>query len=448
MAQPTSPPPEDTGLPEPFAAGLSHRTAPPALLERLLLDDGGAAERLLRRLGTAGLRQAIVLGTCERLEIHGADPSPEAAARVALGVMAEALGLELSELEPHAIRKSGPQALLHLFGLASSLDSIVPGEPQILGQLKEAHRVGVSAGCVGPELEAALQGAYAAAARIRAETTIAEQPVSLLAIATRLAHAVLGEFGEASALLVGQGEMGAALADHLRRAGLGALAVLSASERRGTALASALGAHYRPLAELEAALPEGDIVIAALSSGRLAVAAPAVAAALKRRQQRPMLLIDLGVPNDVDPGVQGLDDAFLYTLDDLERIASGGQARREQALAQANAILEEEVARHGRAAQAREAIPAILALRRHFEAARAEVLARSHGLGPEAATRLLINRLLHEPSTALRELAREPAHPAEDRRRIERTLLKLFGIERRYGERGPGPAVKNDGTDA
>ena len=148
-----------------------------------------------------------------------------------------------------------------------------------------------------------------------------------------------------------------------------------------------------------------------------------------------MLLIDLGVPGDVAPEVDDLEDAFLYALEDLERISEGGRARRDRAVAAATAILAGELDRATRAA-----VPALVALRRHFERARAQVLAHGGGMDAEAATRLLVNRLLHEPTTALKALSAEPAHTAQERRRIERTLLKLFGVERRYGPIGDDDA--------
>jgi glutamyl-tRNA reductase len=156
-----------------------------------------------------------------------------------------------------------------------------------------------------------------------------------------------------------------------------------------------------------------------------------------------MLLIDLGIPGDIAPEIGDLEDAFVYALEDLERIAEGGRARRDRAIAAASAILEEELDRWGRERASRAAVPALVALRRHFERARAQVLAHGSGMNAEAATRLLINRLLHEPTTALKALTSEPAHTAEERRRIERTLLKLFGVEKRYGTPGG-----DDGTDA
>lgn len=446
MADPATPetPPGDCAA-EPFLAGLSHRTAPASLRDRLMPDEAAGCEVLLRRLMATGIRQAMVLATCDRVEIIGADPAPAAAAATVLALLAERAGLAVSVLEPHAYRRTGTEALRHLFKVASALDSVVVGEPQVLGQVKEAHRLAVDAGCAGLELEAALQGAYAAAKRVRSETALAEAPVSLAAVAAKLARNLHGDLADVAALLIGFGEMGAAIARALQAHGLGALALATGSVARGTALAQELGARHRPLAELAPALDRADIVLAAASAGAPVLDRAAVQAALRRRRRRPILLIDLGIPGDIEADVETLEDAFLYTLEDLERISADGRARRDQAAAAALAIVESEVERYGRESAAREAAPAVVALRRHFEQARAEVLARGVGLDAESATRLLINRLLHEPSAALRALSAEPAHTPEERRHVERTLLKLFGVQRRYG---PAPPSEDDGTDA
>ncbi len=446
MADPATPEtPPGTGAAEPFLAGLSHRTAPTSLRDRLMPDEAGGCEVLLRGLMGSGIRQAMVLATCDRIEIIGADPAPAAAAETALALLAERARLAVSILEPQAYRRTGTEALRHLFKVASALDSVVVGEPQVLGQVKEAHRLAVDAGCAGPELEAALQGAYTTAKRVRSETALAEQPVSLAAVAAKLVRNLHGDLADATALLIGFGEMGAAIARTLQAHGLGALVLATGSAGRGTALAQELGARHRPLAELAPALDHADIVIAAASAGAPILDRAAVQSALRRRRRRPILLIDLGIPGDVEADVERLEDAFLYRLEDLERISAGGRARRDEAAAAARAIVESELERHVRESAARAAVPAVVALRRHFEQARAEVLARGAGLDAASATRLLINRLLHEPSTVLKALSAEPAHTLEERRRIERTLLKLFGVERRYG--APPPS-EDDGTDA
>jgi glutamyl-tRNA reductase len=433
-----------------FVAGLSHRTAPTALRDRLMPDEGAGAERLLRAMTRAGLGQALVLATCDRIEVVGADAAAAAAAETALARLAEHGGLAPGAVRPHAYLRTGRDALRHLFEVAASLDSVVVGEPEILGQLKAAHRLAVEAGCVGPELEGGLQRAYAAAKRVRTETALAEQSVSLVAVAIKLARQIHGELGESGALLIGLGELGGAIARALQAQGLRRLWLATTAPARGALLARELGARALGIGELASALDRADIVLAAQSAAAPVLGSAELRAALARRKRRPMLLIDLGVPGDIAPEANGIEDAFLYTLDDLERISAGGRAGREQAAAAARAILDEELERFAREGAARAAAPALVALRRHFERARAEVLAHAGGLDADAATRLLINRLLHEPSTALKALAAEAAaHGPEERRRIERTLLKLFGIERRYGgDAAGGNAGEDTGSDA
>jgi glutamyl-tRNA reductase len=433
-----------------FVTGLSHRTAPTALRDRLVPDEGAGAELLLRALTQAGIGQALVLATCDRIEVVGADAASAAAAETALSQLARRGGLAPSALRPHAYLRTGPDALRHLFEVAASLDSVVIGEPEILGQLKAAHRLAVEAGCVGPELEGGLRRAYGAAKRVRTETALAEQSVSLVAVAIKLARQIHGDLSETGVLLIGLGELGGAIARALQVQGLRRLWLATTAPARGALLAHELGARALTIGELASALDHADIVLAAQSAAAPVLGAAELRAALARRRRRPMLLIDLGVPGDIAPEVDGLEDVFLYALDDLERISAGGRAGRAQAAAAARAILEEELQRLTREGAARDAAPALVALRRHFEQARAEILASAAGLDADAATRLLINRLLHEPSTALKALAADAAaHGPQERRRIERTLLKLFGIERRYGAAGPHEDAGEDkGSDA
>ena len=284
---------------------------------------------------------------------------------------------------------------------------------------------------------------------MRTETALAQQSVSLVAVAVKLARQIHGDLAEAGALLIGLGEPGGAIARALQGQGLRRLRLATTAAARGALLAQELGARALTIGELASALDHADIVLAAQSAAAPVLGTAELRAALARRRRRPMLLIDLGVPGDIAPEANGLEDVFLYTLDDLERISAGGRAGREQAAAAARAILEEELQRFTREGAAREAAPALVALRRHFERARQEILAHAGGLDADAATRLLINRLLHEPSTALKALAADAAaHGPEERRRIERTLLKLFGIERRYGAVTREDAGEDTGPDA
>jgi glutamyl-tRNA reductase len=243
------------------------------------------------------------------------------------------------------------------------------------------------------------------------------------AVAAQLVRDLHGDLARSAGLIVGAGEMGEFLAEHLRQAGLARWTVAHGSLRRAELVAHRFGGHFVGLDQLEAALARADVVLAALGAGRPVVDELLARAALRARRQRPILFIDAGVPRDVDPAVAKVEDAYLYDLDDLERLALEGRAGRVAAADQAWAIVETEVTAFRAGQAARQAVPALVALRQRFEAVRAEVLAAG-GLDAAEATRLLINRLLHDPSEALRRLAAESDDPAA----AEALLRRLFAM--------------------
>ncbi|MFQ6016941.1 MAG: glutamyl-tRNA reductase [Kiloniellaceae bacterium] len=420
-----------------LVVGVNHRSATAALRDRLFAAEPDP-RRLLDRIRAAGLSEAMVLSTCERLELVAVDDDPAAAAEVLLGLLARAARTDAAELGGHSFRHQGVEALRHVFAVAASLDSQMIGEPQILGQVKESHRLAAEARLMGPTLESVLQAAYAAAKRVRGETPVAEQPVSIAAAAVQVARDVHGDLSRRRGLLIGLGEMAEFMAAELQDAGLKDLVVVHGSVERAATAAHRLGCHFRPWEELAEALAGADIVVAAVGSGRYSVTAPVAEAALKRRRREAIFLIDAAVPGDVDPAVGRLDGTFVYDLEDLERVALRGKATREAATEAAWRILGEELAGFLRRRAERAAAPAVAALRRHFEAVREQVLAEGR-MGAAAATRLLVNRLLHDPSEVLREAAAQPAerNPAA-RAALAETALRLF----RLNDGGQGPETR------
>jgi glutamyl-tRNA reductase len=394
--------------------GLNHRSAPAEWRDRFALVEA-AQEALADELG-----DGMLLVTCDRIEWIADAGDGDAF----LPLLARRLDVSDSDLAPTLYRHQGAAALGHLFAVASALDSQVIGEPQILGQIKAAHRQASDRGRVGASLEAALAAAYATARRVRRETRIAERPVSIAAAALNLAREIHGDLAERAVLLLGPSEIGALMADHFIRAGIGRLVVCGP---RARAVAPRFGANSLDLVDLDAALAAADIVIAALASGRAVVTAARVAAALKRRPLRPIFIIDLGFPPDAEPAVNDLDGVFLYDLGDLERVALDGRAGREAEARAARRIVEEELAAFARRQDERRAAPAVVALRAHVERLRQAVLAEAGG-DAETATWLLMNRLLHDPSEVLRDLAADAA----DANQIETLLRRLF----RLGDEG------------
>ena len=401
--------------------GVNHRSASAALRERLLMEDFDQAA-MLAEIRAAGFDEALLFATCDRLEVVALHHEPEAALGPLLRLFAQRAEVAPDDLQAQSYRHFAEAALRHVFAVAASLDSQVIGEPQVLGQVKESHRQAAAAGSLGTGLEMVMQSAYATAKRVRNETPLAERPVSITASALMVARNLHGELVRSSALVVGLGEMGELMALELREAGVVDLVILHGSLRRAEAAAQRLRCHFRPWEELAEALAAADIVVTALGSGRHIVTAPLAEAALKQRRRRPILFLDAAVPGDVEPAVQELDGAFVYDLDDLEGVAREGKAGREATALAAWRVLEEEVSGFLRKRAERAAVPAVAALRKHFEAAREEVLAQG-GLDAEAATRLLVKRLLHGPSEALRAVA---AADAEAGRRLEQTIENLF----------------------
>ena len=411
--------------------GANHRSSSVELRDRIFVEDA-ACPRILERLRQEGLAQALVLSTCDRVEVQGVAADPEAARSAVARVLAERAGYEAAELGRELYLRTDEAALRHIFAVAASLSSAIVGEPQVLGQLKAAHRLARDAGMIGSALEAALQAAYATAKRVRSETEIAAGPVSIVATAVELAREVHGDLAKLAGLLVGTGDMGQLMAEALMKAGLGRITVAASQAARAEALARQLDGHYTEFATLAAALGEADVVISCAGTGRYLLSGEMMEQALRRRRRRPVYLIDLGVPSDIEPAVNMVDDAYLYDLSDLERGALAGQANRMAAAAEAWRILEEELARFARARAARGAVPTLVALRRHVERLRADVLAELGEGNAAEATRLLVNRLLHEPSEALRALAATEGQGADragsDRASAERLIRRLFRL--------------------
>ncbi len=404
-----------------IVSGMNHRTAAQGLRDKLFLEiDEQPA--LLSDIRAAGIGEAMILSTCDRIEVVAVCQDSEAASRSLLDLLVARSGLPASTFEGQWYRASGRDAAGHLFAVTSALESQVIGEPQVLGQVKESHRVAATSGMVGPRLEAALQAAYGAAKRVRNETPIGEMPISIAAAAVQLAKRIHGDLARCTVLLLGLGEMGELLGGELRAAGAGRLLVIHESEKRAEVAAHRLGCNFRPIAEQSDALADADVVIAASGTGRSVIGAAEAEQALKKRRRRPMFFVDAAVPGDVDPAVGDLDGAFLYDLGDLERAALEGRASRHATLEAARKILDEELAAFLRARAERDAVPAVIALRRHFEWMRDSVLSQP-GIDAAEATRRLVNRLLHRPSEALRQAA---ADGTADREALERSVEKLF----------------------
>lgn len=387
-----------------LVVGANHRSSSVATRDRLFVEPADHPA-FLRRLRDAGLGQAVLLSTCDRIEVQAAEPDSDRAAGIIVAALAAQSGLGEDHISGETYRLDDRMAARHIFSVAASLDSQIPGEPNVLGQVKESHRLSQSAGLTGPELDSALEAAYSAAKKVRSQTEIGERPVSIAAAAERLTRNVHGALERCALLLIAGGDMGELIVEQLRAAGLENLVVTSRIPARAELLARGWGCHFAPFDTIDQLLVEADIVITAVASGRHLISHEMVVASLAARRQKPIFFIDVGVPGDVEPAVNAVDGAFLYDLDDLEGAAMEGRAGRDAAATEAAAIVDREVDAYYRGRASRRAGPLVAALRARFEAERRKVLDEVGTGDAEEATRLLVNRLLHAPSITLRRLA-------------------------------------------
>ncbi|HIJ38236.1 MAG TPA: glutamyl-tRNA reductase [Rhodospirillaceae bacterium] len=387
----------------PIVVGANHRSSSLALRDAIFVDDASQAG-FLETLRQQGLSQALAISTCDRVEILAFHDDVGVAETICLGAFAQRAKLAPEALGSQFYTLTDKAAIRHCFAVTASLDSLVIGEPHVLGQIKACHRMARDAGLCGAELETLLSASYGVAKRVRSETAIAERPVSIASAAVQFARDLHGELSQCEALLVGAGDMGELVAEALLANGLRRLVVTAPRHSRAEALAVSLNCHVAAFEDLPNLLAEADIVLTSVSSRQQVLGSDHLQAALRRRRRKPIFLVDTGIPGDIDPAVNRVDGAYLYDLNDLERVAMEGRATREVAAREAFFIIDSEVETFVKGRAARVAVPAIVALRGHFDAVREQVLAES-GLDAERATRLLVNRLLHDPSEEMKDMA-------------------------------------------
>jgi glutamyl-tRNA reductase len=399
-------------LPELSLVGLSHHSAPVDVRERVAFEPEVAAEVARSLAGQEG--EAVCLSTCNRTELYVAGPGAEERAVELLS--AEAAGV--------LYRRRDDEAARHLFRVAAGLDSRVRGETEILGQVRAAYALGTP----GPLLDRLFREALRVGRKVRVQSPVGESAASAAAAAAVLAERVLGDLTERRVLVVGAGEIGARAASRLAARGATIAYVANRGEERRHRIAHRHGAHAIALDEVGSVLADADIVVSATASNGLVVTKPDVEEALASRERRPLLLIDLAVPRDVDPAIGELPYAFLYDVDDL------GEGTPEDAAAKAEEIVAEEAERFRAWQASRGVVPAIASLRARAEEIRARELARAERrlgtLSPEqrraveALTAQIVNKLLHDPTVRLKEAAAgaEGAGYAD-------TIRHLFGLD-------------------
>jgi glutamyl-tRNA reductase len=408
--------------------GASHKTSSTALRDRLFIEDA-EVPAVLAALRHGGFDQALVISTCDRVEFHGAAVDPDravAAGRQILGQRAEGVAEEFFDL-------TGLEAARHVFAVAASLESVVVGESDVLGQLKSAHKMARDAGAIGSEFESLMQHAYGAAKDVRANTAIAEGPVSLATAAVQAARNLFGSLDDVSALLIGPAEMGMLMLDQFRNGGLHRVTVAAGNTSRGQAMARIVEGHSVTYDDLPTALVGADLVICAAGLGRPMITAAMLQNALRARRRKPIFVLDVAIPNDADPEIAGLEDAFLYDLDHLESISRSNRGSRDAAMTEAEQTIERHLSTFQASRAERDAVPVVADLRAHFEAVRIEVLSDNPHDDTDEITRRLINRLLHAPSQTLRAAARDVGADNP----ISGAARNMFGL-------GPDSQAKQD----
>jgi glutamyl-tRNA reductase len=397
--------------------GLSHHTAPIEVREQIALEREQIQALLEQLVSRPEIAEAFVLSTCNRVEIK-ACAAPDVDLKEVDRAVRSLLAVHASHLTPHLYTHFGADALKHLFRVASSLDSLVVGEPQILGQLKQAIDLAAEVGTVGPGLRRATTHAIRTAKRVRTETALGVGQVSVPSVAVDLTRRIFGDLRGRKAALLGLGEMGQLVAKQL--AGEGAsLVALGRNLERVTPIAEAIGAAPRTLDQLETTLVEVDVLVAMTSSTSVVVDRDMVSRLRKLRRGRPLFLVDLSVPRNIDPRVNELEDTFLYNVDDLSEIVKETKSNRKGEAERAEQIVLEETRNYQRAASAEQATPTVVALRRRI----AKVLEAEHDKSARGKLRELskeqheaiarmhdaaINKLLHGLTTRLREAASNP----------------------------------------
>jgi glutamyl-tRNA reductase len=393
--------------------GVSHKTAPLEVREALAFPRDGLASALRRLRESLGLSEAMILSTCNRVEIYGRRAGEGSAAALA-GFLADFHGRTSEELAPYVYRVEGPEAVRHAFRVAASLDSLVIGEPQILGQVKEAYQIAEGAESLGSALNALRNRSLAAAKRARTDTGIGHNAVSVSYVAVELARKIFGELKDRRVLLVGAGKMTELAAKHLVRSGARATVLGGRTFAKAEELAAALGGRAAPFESLRQELAEADIVISGTGAPGIVIHQEDVEAARGTRL-RPLFIIDIAVPRDVEPKIGGLSGVFLYDLDDLKSVAEANIRERMKEAAAAEAIVEQEVREFLAWQKSLDVVPLLVELRRRGDEIRKEEVARARkrlgALSPDqeaaldAATTSIVNKLLHPPTVALKEIA-------------------------------------------
>jgi glutamyl-tRNA reductase len=418
-------------------AGINHRTAPVELREKLAFESADLPSALVL-LQASGAREALLLSTCNRVEVAAVLEEEVQPESLIAALAATKSGLSEEAIRPHLYVHEGPEAVRHLFRVASSLDSMIVGEPQILGQLKQAYAQARDHGAVGTVLDAVLTRAFTVAKRIRTETEIGESAVSVSYAAVELARDIFGSLAKKRVLIVGAGKMSEGAARHLMRAGAEEIFITNRTPERALELSEMFRGEVVPYESFAQRLGEMDIVITSSAAPGFVLTRDVVRRAIDSRKTQPMFLIDIAVPRNIDPSVNTLEHAFLYDIDDLQRLAERNLQTRKEVAQQAETIVSDEVARLETRLRARDVAPTIVSLQEQLESIRKEAMLRYRPkLGSmsaeqeqaiEALTRAIVNKIAHGPISEMRREAGNQVPEQTSETELVATVRRMFRL--------------------
>lgn len=419
-----------------FLLGASHHSAPVDVRERIDFTRRGVPEALAEIAQVPGLSEVVILSTCNRSEIYAVCEEPRRIRERLTAFMSAFHDVPESQLVPHVYTRADADVVRHLFRVAAGLDSLVVGEPQILGQVKDAYTVASEQRYTGVFLNRLFHWSFGTGKRVRSDTGIGEGAVSVSYAAISLARKIFGTLDDLRVLLVGAGEMAELTASHLRSQRVHRIGVANRTAAHASALAAKVDGEAVPWDRITDELTSSDIVVTATGSASPIITRADVETAMKPRRDRPLFIIDIGVPRDVEPASAEIEQVFLYNIDDLRSIIQENLSRRQSQVDLAERMVTTEVDRYMAWLRSRAAIPTVVALRERFEAIRVAELERLEpklaALPPDArariddVTRLLVERLLSAPTEQLKAATDEEAVAA-----YAEALNRLFRLSDR-----------------
>jgi glutamyl-tRNA reductase len=409
--------------------GVSHKTAPVEIRERLAFPSEGIRAALASLRERAKAAEAMILSTCNRVEIVAEGPSEELH-----NFICEYHGIEAKALSQHLYSYKDTDAIRHIFRVTASLDSMMVGEPQILGQVKEAYRVAADAGAIGLNLSALMDRAFAVAKRVRSETGISQSAVSISYAAVELARKIFGDLSGKTVMIIGASKMGELAAKHLKRNGVSSVLVTNRTFERAVEVAKVFEGAAVPFEHFIDHIDRADIVISSTGAPHFVITKPMAEQLIHNRKNRPVFFIDIAVPRDIDPAVNEIDNAFLYDIDDLQQVIDANLKERLKEAGRAEQIIDAEVRSFCTKIQSREVAPLIVELRDTMEKLRRDDIERQRRLlrdfTPEQQavvdqiTQSLTNKIVHHAIVQLKENAQDP-QPTD----LADAVRKIFNVK-------------------